>query len=76
MPRHGRSSDASKLRGGGSAEELESGGGDLSRISRLALALRAPTLAEFISADMLLVPAKIWQWLTKEDIFGRRVVKS
>lgn len=46
---------------------------DLARISRWALAVRAPTLAEFISADMLLVPGKTWRWLTKEDVLGREI---
>lgn len=49
-------------------EDAES---DLRRISRLSLALRAPTLAEFISADMVMVPSRVWRWLAKEDIFGR-----
>lgn len=48
-------------------------GGDLARISRWALAIRAPTLADFISADMLLVPGKVWKWLAKDDILGPTV---
>eukprot|EP00903_Cladosiphon_okamuranus_P008537 g8196.t1 len=51
-----------------------SGSGDsvgLSRLSRLELAVRAPTVAEFISADMVLVPAKLWKWFAKDDVFGR-----
>lgn len=49
----------------------DGGGGGLSRLSRLGLAVRAPTLAEFISADMLLVPCKMWKWFAKDDVFGR-----
>ncbi|CAN0028717.1 unnamed protein product [Ectocarpus sp. 12 AP-2014] len=48
------------------------GRSDLSRLSRWGLAVRAPTLAEFVSADMLLVPAKLWKWFAKDDIRGRR----
>lgn len=54
--------------GGGVGEE----GSDLLHLSRWGLAVRAPTLAEFLSADMLLVPGKFWRWLTQEDIFGRK----
>lgn len=46
-------------------------GGGLSRLSRWGLAVRAPTIAEFISADMLLVPAKLWKWFATDDVFGR-----
>ena len=48
-----------------------SDGVGLSRLSRWGLAVRAPTLAEFVSADMLLVPAKLWKWFAKDDVFGR-----
>eukprot|EP00752_Nemacystus_decipiens_P006665 g5992.t1 len=48
-----------------------SDGVGLSRLSRLGLAVRAPTIAEFISADILLVPAKLWKWFAKDDVFGR-----
>lgn len=48
-------------------------GSDLSRLSRWGLAIRAPTLAEFISADMLLVPGKIWKWFAEDDILGRKL---
>lgn len=52
-------------------DEGDGGDSDLSRLSRWALAVRAPTFAEFFSADMLLVPGKVWTWLAKEDIVGR-----
>lgn len=56
----------------GGSDNGGGGGSDLSQLSRWALAVRAPTLAEFISADMLLVPAKLWKWFAKDDIMGRR----
>ena len=46
--------------------------GDLSRLSRWGLAARAPTMAEFVSADMLLLPSKLWKWLAKDDVLGRQ----
>ncbi|CAM9836321.1 unnamed protein product [Ectocarpus fasciculatus] len=56
-------------RGGGGDRD---GRSDLSRLSRWSLAVRAPTLAEFVSADMLLVPAKLWKWFAKDDIRSRQ----
>ena len=55
-----------------------SGGGndDLSRLTRAGLAVRAPTLAEFVSGDMLLGPAKFWRWLAVDDAFGRTPVEK
>ena len=66
---------APHIRGG--LRQTSFGGSDsgdgvgLSRLSRFGLAVRAPTLAEFISADMLLVPAKLWKWFAKDDVLGR-----
>lgn len=60
----------------GRLPQASSGGSDsgdrigLSRLSRWGLAVRAPTIAEFISADMLLVPAKLWKWFAKDDALG------
>eukprot|EP00904_Undaria_pinnatifida_P003716 jgi/Undpi1/13345/HiC_scaffold_8.g03004.m1 len=36
----------------------------------------APTLAEFVSGDMLLGPAKFWRWLAVDDAFGRTPVEK
>ncbi|CAM9358382.1 unnamed protein product, partial [Ectocarpus sp. 13 AM-2016] len=58
--------------GGGGDGDGDNGRSDLSRLSRWGLVVRAPTLAEFVSADMLLVPAKLWKWFAKDDIWGRR----
>ncbi|CBN77922.1 Glycosyltransferase, family GT64 [Ectocarpus siliculosus] len=60
------------VRGRGGDGDGNSSRSDLSRLSRWGLAVRAPTLAEFVSADMLLVPAKLWKWFAKDDIRGRR----
>lgn len=55
----------------GGDDDNDDGVNDLSRISRWALAVRAPTLAEFFSADVLLVPGKAWDWLANEDVLER-----
>ncbi|CAM9507516.1 unnamed protein product [Discosporangium mesarthrocarpum] len=38
---------------------------DMVQLSRWGLALRAPTVAEFVSADMVLVPGRVWRWLLR-----------
>ncbi|CAM9291604.1 unnamed protein product [Choristocarpus tenellus] len=40
-------------------------GSDLSYLSVWGLALRVPTVAEFISVDMVLIPGKLWQGLVR-----------
>lgn len=60
------------VRGRGGGGDGNNSRSDLSRLSRWGLAVRAPTLAEFVSADMLLVPAKLWKWFAKDDIRGHR----
>lgn len=59
------------VRGAVGDSKVENFDRDLSRLSRWGLAVRAPTLADFFSADMVLLPGKIWKWLAKDDFLGR-----
>lgn len=47
------------------------GKSDLHPLSRWSLAVRSSTIADLFSADMLLLPGKLWTWLTKDDVLGR-----